>query len=622
MHAHLMPVRIFFRVMAVVGVLGTMVLQNPADSFALAAGTSPIPISIGWSQEALNGLSAINNFRAQQTPPQEPLQVDAVLQYAAAWEVNDQMTNGQCFGQRASRQQPNYYPYAPLTTSPLATCPHTDSLGRYIDKRIAAFGYTGGSSENAAFYANDTNPISLTKGQDAFQGWYDLADPDANGNPTYAHRKNMINPSWRVVGLAQQCDLFLHRCFWVFDPGTCLMQPFTPTGGPNPLIPQNPQNPVPACAGAGTPVTLPPATLQLPSTLPSFAGTWNVDKFDVVAGGTITLTQTGNQVTGTFSYPDPSGCTVSGNLSGAVTLDLLTFNTSYTQSCGVGRPPYFGIQRRITEDGQSFGGGPLSWNGTRVAAATAAAGAPWVIGTNDQVTSYNAQVANPQTVDGLAVRVALGSSGQPWVATLTGGIYRRSKGPTSYVDGTWQQLPGSAQALSIGADGTAWMVGVNTSVSTFTPTLNAWNPDPDQAISYFDTASSTWKAVDGAAKAIAVGPDGQPWTVNSTGSVYRRSKGPTGYADGSWQPLTGAPKALTVSVGGDGSAWVIGTDNSVSKFDPTSNTWPALPGAAGVRISVDAQGTPWVIDSGNVLWRYQAGNWSQVATATLDVAAQ
>jgi hypothetical protein len=43
-----------------------------------------------------------------------------------------------------------------------------------------------------------------------------------------------------------------------------------------------------------------------------------------------------------------------------------------------------------------------------------------------------------------------------------------------------------------------------------------------------------------------------------------------------------------------------------------------------VRISVDAQGTPWVVNSQNILWRYQAssGNWSQLATATLDVAAQ
>ena len=84
-------------------------------------------------------------------------------------------------------------------------------------------------------------PVSITKGQTAYHGWYALTDPNANGNPTYAHRLNMIAPQWRVVGLAEQCDVFLHRCFWVFNPRTCLMQPFTPpNGGPNPPIPQNP----------------------------------------------------------------------------------------------------------------------------------------------------------------------------------------------------------------------------------------------------------------------------------------------------------------------------------------------------------------------------------------------
>jgi uncharacterized protein YkwD len=559
MQTHLMPVRFLFRLMAVVGVLGTVALQNPASSYAQAAGTTPIPVSIGWNQETLNGLNAINNFRAQQNPPQEPLQVDAALQYAAAWEVNDQMTNGQWFGQRASQQQPNYYPYAPLTSSPLSSCPHTDSLGRDPLTRIAAFGYTGGTSENANFGASDTTPTSITKGQNAFQGWYDLADPDANGNPTYAHRKNLIDPQWRVVGLAEQCDAFGHRCFWVFDPGTCLMQAFTPsTGAPNPSIPQDPQNPVPACAGAGTPVQLPAATLQPPA-VPSFTGTWTVDNFDGgVGGGPISLTQTGNQVTGMFSSTDPSGCAVNGTLTGTLNVDVLTFSTNYTPACVPGNS---GETLRLVEDGQSFVGVGIRWDGIRSAGAaaptpapvaqptatlapvaTGVAGARWVIGTNGQLTAYNAQVANPQTVDGLAVRVALGPGGQPWAINANGAIYRRSKGPTSYVDGLWQQLPGSAQSLGIGGDGTAWMVGVNTSVSTFTPTINAWNPDPDQPISYFrhglvDLEGSRWSSAGDrrGARGPALGSQQQRVGLPSVEGSHQLRRWHLAAADGSAQ---------------------------------------------------------------------------------------
>jgi len=78
--------------------------------------------------------------------------------------------------------------------------------------------------------------------------------------------------------------------------------------------------------------------------------------------------------------------------------------------------------------------------------ASTVAGTPWGIGTNSQITHYDAQMANPQTVDGAAVRIALGPGGQPWVVDSSGQIWRRATGTTGYVDGTWQLVPGSATA--------------------------------------------------------------------------------------------------------------------------------------------------------------------------------
>jgi hypothetical protein len=181
-----------------VTLFGLVALLGAHSARAQAPGTQPIPANVGWDQESLNGLNAINNFRAQQQPPQVPLQIDATLQYAAAWEVNDQLTKGQCL---------TGGPWVQPNPSPLSVCPHTDSLGRDPGPRTAAFGYPPSGEENALFHGGDPTPDQLATGQAAFQGWYDLPDPDANGVPTYAHRKGLINPSDTVIGLAHECDV-------------------------------------------------------------------------------------------------------------------------------------------------------------------------------------------------------------------------------------------------------------------------------------------------------------------------------------------------------------------------------------------------------------------------------
>jgi hypothetical protein len=68
-------------------------------------------------------------------------------------------------------------------------------------------------------------------------------------------------------------------------------------------------------------------------------------------------------------------------------------------------------------------------------------------------------------------------------------------------------------------------------------------------------ATNGWEQVDGAAVSIGVGPDGQPWIVNQQGSIFRRTKGATGYVDGGWQVVPGV--AGQVSLGADGSVWIV-----------------------------------------------------------------
>jgi len=443
--------------------LAALLVAHPLRVQAQAPGTQPIPANVGWDQESLNGLNAINNFRAQQTPPLAPLQIDAALQYAAAWEVNDQMTNGNCFGQSGNPQGANYYPYAPATTIAAAICPHTDSLGRGPGPRTLAFGYPNGGEENANFSAGDSTPNTLSKGQSAFQGWYDLCDGDANGNNcTYAHRKGMIVPSDTVIGLAHVCDAFVHRCFWVADFGPCGIATFTPPSGPTP--PTAP-NPPPACQGAA-PFTPPPATLQ-PATPPTFAGTWAVDNLDVTgapAGGPLTLTLTGNQATGTYSYADPGGCgTETGTLTGAVSGDVMTYSLNPTGCANtIGTS---GGATRLSSDGNHFTWfGGTFFNGTRCG-GTAAVCPVVAAATTTTTTQPNTTTTQPTTTTTTQPTTGPTTVTQPTVTTtvtqptVTTTVTQPTTGPTTVTQPT-------------AAAGTGWAGSWNTDFGPITLTLN------------------------------------------------------------------------------------------------------------------------------------------------------
>jgi hypothetical protein len=49
---------------------------------------------------------------------------------------------------------------------------------------------------------------------------------------------------------------------------------------------------------------------------------------------------------------------------------------------------------------------------------------------------------------------------------------------------------------------------------------------------------------------VDVGPNGQPWIVNKQGVIFNRTRGQTGYVDGTWQVVPGS--ATDIAVGADG----------------------------------------------------------------------
>ncbi len=150
------------------------------------------------SSQQLAFLTLINNYRAQNGAG--PLQVSIALQNSSEWMSNDMATK-------------NYFA-------------HTDSLGRDPFTRMAAFGYPyEPAGENiAAGYPDAQNTFNL---------WQSACDPDGSGNCTYAHRQNMLNPSYVVMGIGYAyASNSIYHYYWTTDFGGFLDQTINTSTAP------------------------------------------------------------------------------------------------------------------------------------------------------------------------------------------------------------------------------------------------------------------------------------------------------------------------------------------------------------------------------------------------------
>ncbi|PAW92152.1 hypothetical protein CKK33_01030 [Mucilaginibacter sp. MD40] len=89
-----------------------------------------------------------------------------------------------------------------------------------------------------------------------------------------------------------------------------------------------------------------------------------------------------------------------------------------------------------------------------------------------------------------------------------------------------------------------------------------------------------------------------------------------------WELLPGA--GTDISAGADGSVFITDT----TTVSPTGgfrilkwngNSWTVMPGAAGVKIAVDPQGTPWVVNKSNLIYKYNGNLWTQMPGTATDI---
>jgi hypothetical protein len=151
---------------------------------------------------------------------------------------------------------------------------------------------------------------------------------------------------------------------------------------------------------------------------------------------------------------------------------------------------------------------------------------------------------------------------------------------------TWVQLPGAAKDIAVGPDGTAWAVGTLPVTGGFS--IHRWN-------------GSSWDMVPGGAKRITVDASNRPWVVNSDGAIFRRTTNTTA---GSWDAITGCAQDIGAASTANGGVWIIGCEPVTGGFTIKffqNNSWTLVDGG-GVRIAVGAT-LPWVANDAGLMYR-------------------
>jgi hypothetical protein len=170
-------------------------------------------------------------------------------------------------------------------------------------------------------------------------------------------------------------------------------------------------------------------------------------------------------------------------------------------------------------------------------------------------------------------------------------------GDGSYQHEGWDRLPGKAKDIGIGADGTVWAVGVGDYRSDYG--LYHWN-------------GSRWLQDSGSAIRVDVDPWGNPWVINSNNEIFRLEKG-------RWVRVPGY--AQDIGIGADGSVWAIGTNSrrgGYGIYTYTAQGWRKVDGA-GVRIDVAPDGTPWIVNDDDEIYRLNNGSWQRMPGYAKDI---
>lgn len=165
---------------------------------------------------------------------------------------------------------------------------------------------------------------------------------------------------------------------------------------------------------------------------------------------------------------------------------------------------------------------------------------------------------------------------------------------------SWEPLPGLAHELALGADGSAWCLGLGeTSPAGYS--IHRWN-------------GRDWDHVDGAAVRIAIAPDGEPAIIDREHQILR-------WQGSSWEMVPG--RAREIALGADGSGWCLSSAGFASGGSSihiwNGHDWDHVDGAA-VKIAVAPDGLPWIVNAVGQIFRRTGNEWELLPGLANEIA--
>ena len=132
-------------------------------------------------------------------------------------------------------------------------------------------------------------------------------------------------------------------------------------------------------------------------------------------------------------------------------------------------------------------------------------GVVWGVDTANGIFKYENGSWSP-TYIGQATKIEVDAQGDLWTITSLGRVMNYSKGH-------WFMKAdnGTAREISLGADGSIWILGTHEVENNGFPLF------------YYDQTTEHFISVNTYAVALVVGLDGQPWVVNIAGDIFKRS---------------------------------------------------------------------------------------------------
>jgi len=170
----------------------------------------------------------------------------------------------------------------------------------------------------------------------------------------------------------------------------------------------------------------------------------------------------------------------------------------------------------------------------------------------------------------------------------------------------WEQIPGRAHDIALATNGTVWVIGDN-------------KVPGGRGIYFRGPKDRDWKSVPGGAVRIAVAGTA-PWLANDQGSVFER----TGATWTDRPVLAGGKIMKAADVGASAKGvWALAEPTKQGNFAVyrwTGKQWQRDQSAWGTRITVDADGNPWLTNTAKQIFALVNGQWQPFNGAAQDIA--